>query len=284
MEIQRLSAPAPDADPIRAAIGSLIEATGTSTFEPRLFRLLRESMRCEAFNAFAHSDIRPHGTPRVVFAHSTQDRDLARRVGEIYTTRCWLKDPVNQLSKLTLSHSEGITARVAKSELRNSPYRRECYAAFDWNGYGAKLVDRFSVIKRHHGEVVGINFYRHANDGLFALRDIQMIVTSADLLFALLVKHKPATLRRNVEDERRLYRQQLKAIAPSLSQREVQVCIGIASGMTSEAIASTLGISIHTVLTYRKRAYARMGISSQIELLHLMFSSNIHDGAPDTQA
>ena len=181
-----------------------------------------------------------------------------------------------------LSHSGGITARVAKLELRNAPYRRECYAPSDWNGYGAKLVDRFSVIKRHHGEVFGINFYRHANDGTFTLRDIQMIVTSADLLFALLGKHKPPAARHDAEDERRFYRQQLKVIAPSLSQREVQVCTGIVLGMTSEAIASTLGISIHTVLTYRKRAYARMGITSQFELLHLMFSSNIRRGASDT--
>ncbi len=281
MEIQQLPAPFPDADPIQAAVGSLIEATGTPTFEPRLFRLLRESIRCEALNAFAHSDTAQHGIPRIVFAQGTADRDLARRVGEIYTTRCWQKDPVNQVSKLALSHNDGITVRVARSELRNSPYRRECYAPFDWNGYGAKLVDRFSVIKRHHGEVVGINFYRHANNGPFALRDIQMIVTSADLLFSLLVKHKPAAARRNAEDERRLYQQQLKVVAPSLSQREVQVCTGIALGMTSEAIASTLGISIHTVLTYRKRAYARMGITSQIELLHLMFSSNIRDDACD---
>jgi len=272
MEIQRLAAPSPDADPIRAAIGSLIEATSTPTFEPRLFRLLRESIRCDAFNAFAHSDIPPHGTPRIVFAHSTQARDLARRVGEIYTTRCWQKDPVNQVSMHALSHSGGITARVAKLELRNAPYRRECYAPSDWNGYGAKLVDRFS----------GINFYRHANDGTFTLRDIQMIVTSADLLFALLGKHKPPAARHDAEDERRFYRQQLKVIAPSLSQREVQVCTGIVLGMTSEAIASTLGISIHTVLTYRKRAYARMGITSQFELLHLMFSSNIRRGASDT--
>jgi len=281
MEIQQLAALSSVADPIRTAIGSLIEATGSPTFESRMFRLLHESTRCEAVNAFAHSDMPLHGTPRIVFARSTEDRDLARRVGEIYTTHCWQKDPVNQVSKIALTHSDGIVVRVSKSEMYNSPYRRECYASFDWKGYGAKLIDRLSVIKRHHGEVVGINFYRHVRNGLFALREIQMIVASADLMFALLAKHKPTAARPNAKDDRQLYQQQLRAISPSLPQREVQVCTGIALGMTSEAIASTLGISIHTVLTYRKRAYARMGISSQFELLHLMFSSNIHDGASE---
>lgn len=39
-----------------------------------------------------------------------------------------------------------------------------------------------------------------------------------------------------------------------------------------EAIALTLGIRRNTVLTYRKRAYARLGISSQNELVRLIYS------------
>ena len=40
-----------------------------------------------------------------------------------------------------------------------------------------------------------------------------------------------------------------------------------------EAIASKLGIRLNTILTYRKRAYARLNISSQLELLRLVFSA-----------
>jgi len=44
----------------------------------------------------------------------------------------------------------------------------------------------------------------------------------------------------------------------------------IASGLSSHVIALELGISINTVLTYRKRAYARLDISSQNELMQLL--------------
>jgi len=52
-----------------------------------------------------------------------------------------------------------------------------------------------------------------------------------------------------------------------LSDRERQVCALIALGVTSEGIGLRLAIGLNTVLTYRKRAYARLGISSQNELM-----------------
>jgi DNA-binding CsgD family transcriptional regulator len=44
------------------------------------------------------------------------------------------------------------------------------------------------------------------------------------------------------------------------------VCARILSGYSSEAIASELGISLHSAFTYRKRAYDKLGIASQNEL------------------
>ena len=66
------------------------------------------------------------------------------------------------------------------------------------------------------------------------------------------------------------FRARLAAVAPSLSARERDVCALIASGLTSEGIALELGVGINTVLTYRKRAYARLGISSQNELMRIL--------------
>jgi DNA-binding CsgD family transcriptional regulator len=40
--------------------------------------------------------------------------------------------------------------------------------------------------------------------------------------------------------------------------------------MSSEGIGLDMGISINTVRTYRKRAYARLGICSQNELMRLV--------------
>ena len=58
----------------------------------------------------------------------------------------------------------------------------------------------------------------------------------------------------------------LSALAP----REQEVCRYFLLGLSSEAISQTLGISLHSTRTYRKRAYERLGISSQNELLAIV--------------
>lgn len=58
------------------------------------------------------------------------------------------------------------------------------------------------------------------------------------------------------------------AAAPEqLSQREADVCARILYGLSTIGTALDLGIGEESVMTYRKRAYRRLGIASQRELL-----------------
>ena len=51
----------------------------------------------------------------------------------------------------------------------------------------------------------------------------------------------------------------------ALTGREKEVCLRILSGFSSEAIAADLGISLHSALTYRKRAYERLATRELVE-------------------
>lgn len=51
-----------------------------------------------------------------------------------------------------------------------------------------------------------------------------------------------------------------------VTDREKDMCRGILGGLSSNQIAADLGISVNSVLTYRKRLYQRLSISSQHEL------------------
>jgi DNA-binding NarL/FixJ family response regulator len=51
-----------------------------------------------------------------------------------------------------------------------------------------------------------------------------------------------------------------------LSEREVQVLVQIAHGLTHTQIATRLGISSHTVDTYVKRIRAKLGVGNKAEL------------------
>ncbi|MHA7774116.1 helix-turn-helix transcriptional regulator [Roseibium sp. M-1] len=52
----------------------------------------------------------------------------------------------------------------------------------------------------------------------------------------------------------------------ALSEREQAVCLGILSGYKAEAIAAELDVAPSTVITYRKRAYAKLGVTSRAGL------------------
>ena len=58
-----------------------------------------------------------------------------------------------------------------------------------------------------------------------------------------------------------------------LSDREREVVQLILRGHSSESIGFNLGISLGTVKTHRKNAYAKLGISSQSELLSLFLQA-----------
>lgn len=59
------------------------------------------------------------------------------------------------------------------------------------------------------------------------------------------------------------------ACLSALSERERQVCLGVLDGKKTELIASDLDLSPATIVTYRRRAYEKLGISSRGSLFAL---------------
>ena len=58
--------------------------------------------------------------------------------------------------------------------------------------------------------------------------------------------------------------------APRLSLRERQVCARIAVGLTADGIGADLGVAPSTVVTLRKRAYAKLGVHNRLALARLV--------------
>ncbi|MEO6340261.1 MAG: helix-turn-helix transcriptional regulator [Caulobacteraceae bacterium] len=60
--------------------------------------------------------------------------------------------------------------------------------------------------------------------------------------------------------------QVVKFLGAGLTRREAEVVSRIVMGLRTEAIATDLGIKSATVITFRKRAYAKLGVARQAEL------------------
>ncbi|HEV2678393.1 MAG TPA: LuxR C-terminal-related transcriptional regulator [Aliidongia sp.] len=80
----------------------------------------------------------------------------------------------------------------------------------------------------------------------------------------------PAGLPRSKAEALQYYRHRLIVLDCGLTARELDVCVRSLLGMTAEGTALELDIKKSSVITYRKRAYGRLGISSQSELFRLL--------------
>lgn len=68
-------------------------------------------------------------------------------------------------------------------------------------------------------------------------------------------------------------------IAVALTRRERQVAIRVANGMTSDDIATDLGISVRTVHTYRESLARKLGASSAAVVTRFVLGTGLTDVA-----
>ncbi|WP_312028319.1 helix-turn-helix transcriptional regulator [Aquabacterium sp. J223] len=134
-----------------------------------------------------------------------------------------------------------------------------------------RLAGRMSILFAGHAHnAYAFNVYRDAGAGAFDGDELQRFVAAAPLLRAALLPqldwlHPAATGQRVEQAEGRLAER-----APALSPREREVAARIACGMSNDGIAADLGVAPATVLTLRKRAYAKVGLHSRLQLLWLL--------------
>jgi DNA-binding CsgD family transcriptional regulator len=118
------------------------------------------------------------------------------------------------------------------------------------------IVDKVAfAVRAPDGARLYFNIHRLADSGPFPSLLRASLVAASGVLAASILRDR--AIRAAVPAD---------ACLDGLTRREAQVCRGILAGLSTEAIALDLGVSRNTVLTLRRRAYARLGVSSQAEL------------------
>lgn len=261
MEVHSVPAARATPDPLRAHIGRLIEVVGTPRFEREIFQAACTAINCRHLTAYAFSK----DGPRLLLAANAGSLPIARSIADKYLAHYWRLDPAIGADELC-NKNTNVGIRIAPDEdIDDVTYRHECYTA-------VHMMDRFTLMQRCGAEVYRVHFLTGGRYGRFAPADVDHIMNSADLLLSLIIKHDAAGLCTHDKLTQQVFQARLRLIEPSMPDREAEVCTAIMLGMTSEAIALKLGISVNTVLTYRKRAYGRLNISCQNELLRLILS------------
>ncbi|SMG56195.1 helix-turn-helix transcriptional regulator [Paraburkholderia susongensis] len=147
-------------------------------------------------------------------------------------------------------------------EIENEAYRAACYAQ-------PNVSDRLSLLVQPMESVwLSINLYRDSAYGVFAPGELERIESIAPLFahaasghYALNGQHQQGPAAAMLARARR--------VCPALTPRELDVLRGTLEGASAAEIAGQMGVKPASVVTYQKRAYARLGISNQRQLFAL---------------
>lgn len=234
-------------DPDKAAL--LLEARDPVLFSERLLEVAHATAGVEELFAYRIGD---GGTPKALASLSGLG-DVEERT-RAYARRFHKSDPA-MIARAEALPGSGFHARVPAASIALGDYRRLCFErprfvekiTFGWRKPDHTLV--VSFYQRHDGAVPDL-----AQLGALA----QIAITGLTRMEAKAVEGPPlvAEVERRLAEAHRV-----------LTVREREVCARTLAGRTAREIGAELGLGLGTVLTYRQRAYQKLGVSRSNDLL-----------------
>lgn len=244
---------------IADALARLVGAIGTPDF-PACFhaalRALADVQLCSAFLIGGEPPV------RLLFAEGDHPAitGFPLRASLDYARSFWRSD--HQIVRLARSGAKRpIVVRRSAAEIADPAWRDACY---DRPG----VAERVSIVRSGTPTLVA-NGYRLGQAPAFDPAGIERLERHAALLLATVERHQhvgaaPAPMFSESE-----LVQSLMALRCGLSTREAEVSAAMMLGETQEEIASRKGLSRGSVVTYRRRAYGKLGIANRRGLLRL---------------
>jgi len=189
-------------------------------------------------------------------------------LGDAYAEHFHAHDP----NKETIFNRARNVDVVMMPFVARGRYRRD-YRKLFFDDSG--IVDKFAAARWHQGVCLYTNFYRVTASGRYTDRQIAALHRAGPALAATITRHcqLSQTMSPKPRDASGLLREAfMSPPLNTLTRRERDVCIAIMLGLSSECIARELAISLNSVLTYRRRAYQRLYVTSQNELFAMVMS------------
>ena len=188
--------------------------------------------------------------PNPLFATSAHRAD-------IYSRKFHGLDPmIRHLRKVPVAETV-LACRIKAREIRDSEYRNECFEKAD-------VSEKLCYVRHGIGRWNVMNFYRHRDD---LDPDLGAWSSFAKIIMPLMGKHAAMMMYTIHLSPIARIEGLLQAHFPGLTDREMAVCARTMIGVTAQNIGDELGISKSSVLTYRRRAYLRLDISSASQLI-----------------
>lgn len=255
---------------------AVAEALGAADFGDRLLAFLNRVVPVDHCAVFTFS---PDGRAGHLFTESRLPPATTEAMARDYVGKYFAADP--NFSAVEAARRGGATPSAPIPQAADGAFDAEYRNRF-FERHG--LVDKVSTVADVPGGVVYCNFYRMGDHGSFSAEDWAGLEALLPLVTSLIAAHfrlravEPGDHpdRDPRETAQSLIHSVISRAAPPfdrLTLRERAVCARVLLGYSTEAIALDLRIGAASVATYRKRAYAKLGIASQNELFSLCLAA-----------
>ncbi|MFM0082505.1 helix-turn-helix transcriptional regulator [Paraburkholderia sediminicola] len=200
--------------------------------------------------------------PRTVSAADHRGGRFLRDVADRYATHFYALDGNRAIVGRPQAHEALVLHQQQSEEIENEAYRAACYAQ-------PNVSDRLSLLLQPMESVwLSINLYRDSAYGMFQPGELEHVESMAHL-FAHTAKSHYALYGQHQQGTAAAMLARVRRACPALTPRELDVLRGTLEGASATEIAEQMGVKATSVITYQKRAYARLGISSQRQLFAL---------------
>ena len=253
-----------------SALGAAIRSLGTPDFPAAFAHMAASDFLADQVVVFRAGE---QGRIRTLLAENLREgAGRALALAESYASRHWAQDPNRHLLLPAAAGGEGggvVLRAVRVDEIADAEYRRRLFAE-------PRLRAKAALVVRAPGHALYVNLYRGLDREPFAPGDLAAVERTCDVLAAMLERHFALADDAAASDLAAAQRVVTGAAverggggAP-LSEREAAVCARIVAGYSAEGIGLDLGVSTHSVVTYRRRAFEKLGIATQKELFSLV--------------
>lgn len=247
----------PPVPALQAAVplGVLVDAIGTESFGTCLVQLLHQvcgAEHCTVFQFEAES-IRALTTGSFDPAHAVSMVERYMREG------LWRHDPAMLQARARSRDAAASVIRVDLDDLSYAEIRSRVYP---------HVRDRIVISGKREKASFGLSVTRSSSFDRVAL---DQLANLSDTLLAAMAKHVDVLAHKPNVGQALTCLDEIErcfTTRSGLPRRELEVCARILYGLSSVGISLDLNIGEESVKTYRKRAYQRLQIGSERELLH----------------
>jgi len=242
-------------------LATVVDTLGSEGFSDAFLSLMAEAAGADMCSAFA---VEPSGQLRCIFSAGAHPDipGFARLASQRYAMSYWRRDMVTRHALLQAGPGKRVrVARQAGNSIVDPEYRRVCYEA------GA-VAERLTIY-RNTPRAIFASVYRTRKSGPFSASEISDVEALGDIAIALVLRHDEMVLR----GERRGISTSVDDISTcllgsgrSLSLREAEVCAWLVNGESQADIAVRTRLSLATIVTYRRRAYAKLLVANRRQL------------------